>query len=689
MVYIVLSLLISWGLHFLNPILGIGSAVFLFFLLLMKKKKNISFLFLLFFTLLVLKNIEDQKWKDSSVAAISFVEKAKENYVILNCNGKRYYCSYQNNSLENYDIIYIEGTVKEISFSSLEGEFDFETYLKNQSIYYEIFPSKIERKFPSLCPLKKWKTYFFQGINQNAYALFDTLFFNENTEISKESYLIGIGMLFSINGYFLTAFLHWIDKIKKRFFGEKYPYFSNLICFPILLFSQFKIGVVRAFIYDWNQKKKGKKWEKNVINSFFLLFLLLRNPNYLLLDVFDYLFFIPFLLNFTKNAMKSLPQFCKNGVSNFFTYEVFLCFMVIQKKSISPFSFFLLPIFLYVFKRIYFLSYFFLFFPTKDFPFNFLGDFIHQVILFLPKFLPLFFIESPILFCILFLLFSFFFLLFLEKKDFKKGSVFAIFLFFSSVFCSNQFLLKKDAYVAFLNVGQGDCALIHSYDTDILIDTGGLAYKDVASDVLIPFFQKKGIKDIDLIFLSHNDFDHSGALESLERQFPVKKVILGNQFDSIREQDFLFTNYNHFSYDGYGNDQSSVIYFRFFSKTFLFTGDISSEIERQLINHYDLQTDILKVAHHGSNTSSCEEFLKATHPSEAVISCGKNNFYHHPSNEVLKRLEKLNISIRRTDLEGTIYYKENSSWHFFLSSYFEERKKKESGSPSENFVLSF
>ena len=86
-------------------------------------------------------------------------------------------------------------------------------------------------------------------------------------------------------------------------------------------------------------------------------------------------------------------------------------------------------------------------------------------------------------------------------------------------------------------------------------------------------------------------------------------------------------------------------------------GDAPSEIEKEIIKKYKkLDCDILKVGHHGSDTSSSLEFLKAVTPEEAIISCGVNNSYGHPSEEVVNRLNDLDIKIRRTDLEGTIEY---------------------------------
>ena len=91
--------------------------------------------------------------------------------------------------------------------------------------------------------------------------------------------------------------------------------------------------------------------------------------------------------------------------------------------------------------------------------------------------------------------------------------------------------------------------------------------------------------------------------------------------------------------------------------SFLFTGDAGVNRERDILEEYDLESiDFLKVGHHGSKTSTCDEFIKYLSPKEAIISCGGKNKYGHPHKEIIERLKKYNVKIRRTDEEGTICY---------------------------------
>ena len=105
------------------------------------------------------------------------------------------------------------------------------------------------------------------------------------------------------------------------------------------------------------------------------------------------------------------------------------------------------------------------------------------------------------------------------------------------------------------------------------------------------------------------------------------------------------------------NEKSLVLYFSVLNIKFLFMGDASSRIEEKIIKKYpNLKCDILKVGHHGSKTSSSDEFIKKVNPKIGVISCGINNKYHHPHANTLRNLKNNKVIIKRTDKEGTIEY---------------------------------
>ena len=225
---------------------------------------------------------------------------------------------------------------------------------------------------------------------------------------------------------------------------------------------------------------------------------------------------------------------------------------------------------------------------------------------------------------------------------------------------SNGFIDK----VTFINVGQGDsCLISHRFHT-VLIDTGGSIYQDIGKDCLIPFFKSQRMYSIDLLITTHEDYDHMGAASTLKENFVVKNHITDYQNFPIEYNGITFTNYNTFSaLWEEDNDKSLVIGFKLFNTDFLIMGDAPIKIEKEMIKTYkSIPCDILKAGHHGSNTSTCDEFVKFVSPKEAVLSVGRNN-YGHPHKKVINILNNNHVKIRSTLDEGSISY---TSYSFAL-----------------------
>ena len=245
-----------------------------------------------------------------------------------------------------------------------------------------------------------------------------------------------------------------------------------------------------------------------------------------------------------------------------------------------------------------------------------------------------------------------------------------------------------DYWIYFLDVGQGDSTILVTPFNNkvIMIDTGGkinYSNKDIkkslyhVSDNIIVFLNGLGIDEIDLLVISHGDYDHMGEAINLVNNFKVEKVIFNCGEYNDLEQDLIKVlnkkkipyyicikelnidnNKLYFLNDkNYGNenDNSSVIYTELNNRKFLFMGDAGMEVEEDLIEKYNLQDiDVLKVGHHGSNTSSSEEFIESIKPKYSIISVGKNNRYGHPNDSVLDNLEY--SKIYRTDYDGSIMF---------------------------------
>ena len=237
-------------------------------------------------------------------------------------------------------------------------------------------------------------------------------------------------------------------------------------------------------------------------------------------------------------------------------------------------------------------------------------------------------------------------------------------------------------HITFLDVGQADCALIRTADTVIVVDTGASASNGAE---LVSYLRRAGIERIDLLILSHPHEDHIGGAPALLREFDVAACLmpdlledsavfretvaaLGDEgcevtravADVVIEQGDLTVEVLSPTKEFYStvNDACAVVRVRFGAFSALFTGDISETVEKELIELYgdDLKADILKVAHHGSSSSTSAAFLFAVMPQYAAISCAAGNEYGFPHIEVLARLASVGTEVYRTDTEGTVTF---------------------------------
>ncbi len=235
--------------------------------------------------------------------------------------------------------------------------------------------------------------------------------------------------------------------------------------------------------------------------------------------------------------------------------------------------------------------------------------------------------------------------------------------------------------VHFLDVGQADATLLICDEHAMLIDAGL-----ESSGTYIQFYlQKQGVKSLDYLILTHPDSDHIGGAPVIITKFDIDKIFMTDYtkdnrtyekvLDALDYRNYLwempkvgetyalgeaeFTVLAPASYYEEPNNASLALRVSYGENSFLFTGDAEEKAELAILENgsvhgFVLESDVLKLGHHGSNTSTSQDFLNAVAPAYAVISCGKDNTYGFPHAEVLEKLEKCHIQVFRTDEDGEI-----------------------------------
>lgn len=233
--------------------------------------------------------------------------------------------------------------------------------------------------------------------------------------------------------------------------------------------------------------------------------------------------------------------------------------------------------------------------------------------------------------------------------------------------------------IFYFNVGQADCTLITINNKSILIDAGNKS----DGEYIVKFLKAKKLDKIDYFVITHGDMDHSAGANIILNNCIVKQVFMpegikesqddyekikeiadtkGVKFSKVDVGDKFYLGTANFEVlsvknntDNSANDSSIVIQFNYLETSYLFMGDATQEVEEEIKCN---KVDVLKVGHHGSESSTSSKFLKDIQPTYAVISAGHNKKYNHPKEEVLQRLKEAKINeenIYITKYQGTIW----------------------------------
>lgn len=258
-------------------------------------------------------------------------------------------------------------------------------------------------------------------------------------------------------------------------------------------------------------------------------------------------------------------------------------------------------------------------------------------------------------------------------------------IFFTSLLLPASFYNRGCLEIVFIDVGQGDAALLKTpQGRFILVDGGGSQFYDVGAKKVLPYLHYRGIRSLDMIINTHPDIDHMQGLESVAEEMnvnclvlpasiadseeylplrttaaykhmPVYTVVSGQQLDLEEGLEIKVLNPPDKIYEGQDfNRESIVLQVKYRDFSALLTGDLPAETMPQLLEEVDLPIFLVKVPHHGSKGSLWPDFYRKLKPHYAVISVGENNPFGHPNAGVLETLAREEIKVLRTDRDGAI-----------------------------------
>lgn len=408
------------------------------------------------------------------------------------------------------------------------------------------------------------------------------------------------------------------------------------------------------------------------ISAYFIVFNLLKRKyedkkiriSLLILSILFGSFFV-FTLSLTRFILYQISYLFFKSKSDQIGFTI-LCFSILYPTQVLSISF-VLPILLqlvsyfctehkWIVQKMVLISVLFIYFKKVDIVsfllFNLLRKLYGCVFLlgmFIPDFLTLKIPSLTIHYAPQFVFIFIFIVVYIQcLKHFKWKYMILFLIPFLEVFCNPFFQVYT------LNIGQGDCSVIVEpfYKSVVMIDCGQSLYRDNVERIIFPFLENKNIHTIDTLILTHDDFDHSGGYDCLKEKVKIKQVIKDSKDKVNVEYPFYLLLQERISKDE--NDSSIISYFTYDHLNYLFMGDASKEIEKQLMDAYDLKADVIKIGHHGSNTSSDAAFLDSLDCRIALISAGYKNKYDHPSTETLKTLDHLHIHTFCTSTNGSI-----------------------------------
>ena len=612
------------------------------------------------------------------------------------------------------DEIEVNGILRIPNHPTVPHQFDFKNYLKTLGIELTLYSQELEVIGQSYS-VWKYQYLIIEWIQENYPILTATYlqaFFvgvrdGIDSELVDAYQKLGVIHIFAISGLHVNLLVNLIGYCFKRI-GMIQEILNFVIIGLLLIFIVITGGsasVIRAgLMTSFAILNRQYKWQFSSLDIFSMVFIFnfILNPLNVYQIGFIYSYWITFVLIISQNFLTEFSSFKKMmffpflaqiaalPIHLFLAYEVNLMAYLMNLLVLPLVTNLIIPLLLMT-----------LIIPPTTILTEIILQLFESLHLFFANQLNIQWIFGQLSFSIV--MFLMFCLLltgwFYERQ--RKRSYWLVLIILFVLILEGQRLIKPETKLTFLDVGQGDSMVIQSpyQSCTVIVDTGGNfsftgEAKSIFSQTLEAYLLGEGIREIDYLILTHQDFDHTGEAIPLMERFPIKTLILSEakisgkmeeiieiahlkkiEIKQVKTNDRLKCSNQTYTFihppprNLDSNDDSLVMTLEINAFNALLTGDIGMTVEPYILNEYSLNhLDVYKVAHHGSKFSNSKTFLETLNPTYAVVSAGRNNIYGHPSLENIEIMSDLGIPLLSTQEQGSIQFKINKKGYRIFSN---------------------
>ena len=600
---------------------------------------------------------------------LAYIDEVEGIYYIDDISDKYYYLKGEYNVIcykyyEDLDIgDKINCNIKIYQWDELsyEHEFDYKEYYKAKNIDYRGYIKEYEvigYRFNENVIKHKIIDFYDKKLDDKSFSYFKALVLgiNDIEDDVKDAYSsLYISHILAISGMHLVFIYKVLVSLFRFLFKIEGEVFSLIIITLYLVIIGFPIAGLRAYLFlvlGYLNNLDKIKYTKLDIFSISFIIMTLFNPLICYQSSFILSYLVSFLLIFINDIVSVKSKLLNSFITSLLSILITFPFVINMTNEVNIINIFL-SLFINIIVTTFLMPITFMLVVFPSLPTQFIYSFLDNYLITISNNIkPINFPSFNVFMCVIYYVLL---ILMLIKKKYFIG-LFGLFL----IFVLNVNNLSSYYKITFIDVGQGDSILIeYPYRKSVVL---------IDSFNNVKYLKSIGINKVDAIFLSHNDIDHVGSIDDVISDFKIDNI-----YRSYYEESFSFNtiplkskdviNVNNICFEILGpikdykdsNSNSLVIKFMINKFSFLFTGDASILSEEDLVNVYGnyLSSFFFKVGHHGSITSSSDNFLRFVKPKYSFISVGKNNKYDLPDEVVIDKLIRYG-KVYQTSLNGNI-----------------------------------